>query len=1138
MEVDDNHEKIVRILKKKFRTDKEIETLDTKFKEVEFFKHTKEQIIEEEYIKLQKSLQYEKHDPHQILLRKGEKGIKYYILIRGKVSVRLHNKQENLKESTKEQKKKFKQILHEYDPINLLSNRKIKRSKNYNTKNNTRSGHSVEDTSQVKIALINPLLSQSLGIKSRARNNSPTHNSEGEFGSLTFKSRKIEGMRQNEQIQPIEESKLSMTEESSQNLRFQTEYPEGFTKMNRPFVKLAYFITRFWQSSLNSNHDFRRLVPNIEQFAFRKYNVKFYENMLLKNIRHKLLNNQDMVDQLMPVWKNVMAYQVGNGFGEIALTKNCNRMATIYCDTEAEFATLSKKDDGVTFILNYQQRGIENFQKSFDVFEWWNKRNWISQLVGYCQKVNTKGLGDFIYRFGHSIDNIYLLSKGEVQLTLHDMNFPRYEVTEDEISGGKKESHKYKMVFRRNIKAPYIFGVEEVQGNCPFRQFDAQCITAKQNKMNCEYFILPKEQVFGDLQGKNPQFMKGLQKYSCIMNESLTHKFDIPHLNFMKKRSYENCKKDSATLMSHQNLDEEDKKNEIQNFLEILKFNIKLTDENYAPKQDLPGQVPKQDETENGFIDKFKDLKIQVADAMMDKMFIAKVNKKSQIQNTEHIKYFNKEAKLTKTLKSITSNFEKILQTKAVDLGMGPIKYAEDLQKDTLPKDSLIDFKLNLERFKKKNVNARNTGTDINTLKTIEKKLTVFLEESKNIRPYNVSRLKAIADQNYNSRETKAKSLTTTRKTKDTLKNTESKLHKDPTIFSLYGDKDPFYQTPIFSQQNINSKTNPANKYYFTKKENGQIPEELIKKIKTTYKTGSKRMIIDNFSKVNKTCNEVIRRFDTETDSRIINEESNKDIVLGYSQNGALEVYQDQSSHRQIEQFKGSEHDTSDHSQDFLHNYKTRYSKFHLNTDPSPQKTMQSTRGISIAEEIPVENSYASNLKIQTKTLSSLNMHNYFDQKLGTKPNKSKNKVDFKVKLKKIPCQFDIDNETPECSKTTRDQERTIINTDNPNNKNALTDRDEVKYIQLSNFQPTHTQLKKSRSTQAMSRSNYKTSFGNKNDYHNKTYRITDLTLENRKKYNEKFKNKDGRNNRRTPEKVFDLLDLCVVNRYRYKYIL
>ena len=80
-------ETVCQILKKRAKNSDDLEYLDTYFTKVKFFADSKAKVDKESFYKLLKCLQYERLKGHEILFRKGDKGDKFYIILKGSVKV-------------------------------------------------------------------------------------------------------------------------------------------------------------------------------------------------------------------------------------------------------------------------------------------------------------------------------------------------------------------------------------------------------------------------------------------------------------------------------------------------------------------------------------------------------------------------------------------------------------------------------------------------------------------------------------------------------------------------------------------------------------------------------------------------------------------------------------------------------------------------------------------------------------------------------------------------------------------------------------------------------------------------------------------------------------------------------------------
>ena len=95
-----DHDEIVRILLKKHKNPTEVELLEKRFEKVNFFKDSRSKLDTESYHKLLKTLCYEKVPGNQLLFRQGDPGAKFFIILKGKVSVVLNRSAKEVVKNT------------------------------------------------------------------------------------------------------------------------------------------------------------------------------------------------------------------------------------------------------------------------------------------------------------------------------------------------------------------------------------------------------------------------------------------------------------------------------------------------------------------------------------------------------------------------------------------------------------------------------------------------------------------------------------------------------------------------------------------------------------------------------------------------------------------------------------------------------------------------------------------------------------------------------------------------------------------------------------------------------------------------------------------------------------------------------
>lgn len=106
----------------------------------------------------------------------------------------------------------------------------------------------------------------------------------------------------------------------------------------------------------------------------------------------------------------------GKGFGEIALLNDNPRSATITCEEDTEFVTISKQAyKQVLLTLQEQQNSIVGNRLScLEHFE--NIRKWFLMKAANFMKEKSFSRGQIIYRQGDPVSNVYIVVEGEFEV--------------------------------------------------------------------------------------------------------------------------------------------------------------------------------------------------------------------------------------------------------------------------------------------------------------------------------------------------------------------------------------------------------------------------------------------------------------------------------------------------------------------------------------------------------------------------------------------------------------------------------------------------------------------------------------------------------------------------------------------------
>ena len=696
---------VIKILKKKNKSQRDLQIQDLKFAKIKFFAEFRDKIDEESFYRLQKSQQYEKIGAHQQLFRKGDRGEKFYILLKGSVSVMLDMPENEInKKLTFQERRMFQKMFHEH--IDAERNTTVSQLQTFS---NMKKARQTMSTAYMFVhGGKNPKNKSHILKKNCINNVLPNVLAQGIDGLIRYAGSEANQRKRNI-IEEADEDNI---------LNDMDDMVQPRMKMSRPMIKLAYILITKMNDELKTNTT-QRLGLDLPMDLFWEFkSVCYWENKLLKSVSNEL--TMDIILKQFPRWKQVLNIQEGGSFGEIALLQKCTRKASIYCSVDCEFAAISKKGEGdFEFQIRWESRQVENFLKSFKMFNYFSQKNQLGVLTHYITKQNKKIIGDFIYKTGQKVKNIYFLKSGEVELNLIHKPEPKFQLKDETLVINEKVSfNPEKQIFRRNLKPKNVFGVEEILADIPTRIFEAKIKTS-----TCCYFELPKEKIFLDLVSKYPTFQSYLLQYSCLTNETLAHGYEFKELSHLKKRSYNTCKKDARQLilqLEHQAIQE--KKNMImmkKKGSQTQRHNKKgdVSDINDEDFEKISEEEP-------------KGLSVQHADQIMKNM-THRTKKFNKFYVTfEHLENFNKQTPYSRGLA-----LEKVMDELELNTGFRPqgitdtntymqgkIQTNNDAQSGkalkktyrhsvserklheielnkTMPKESLLDYRVNLHRY-------------------------------------------------------------------------------------------------------------------------------------------------------------------------------------------------------------------------------------------------------------------------------------------------------------------------------------------------------------------------------------------------------------------------------------------------------
>lgn len=471
------YSELVRILKKPIKNVEDTRMLASYFSNIKFFADCRSVLNNEQFSSILKVIEFEQVNKNQLLFHRGDKGNKFYVILKGHTNVVIPRPKGVSLNMTKSYQKYMAKVLqHLYKAsqgqpgmLQLAEESVLDTSI---PKRDTQKRRNQELNSDVLAALVN-----------KAQQNLSEEDRED---------------YDTERLKPIFEEIKKM------------EHPP--MKITKAKSILGFMMNKVWAEFVKGpKNEFP--TGSIDAKMMTPYRGKMYwHNLFLKGLKNM---DSEFFTNLLPGQMKVHQYSDGGYFGEIAILGNGMRAAGIYCDEETDFAVLSKKSENdFVFLFRAQNKDQDTLLRSLKPFNWWCQRDKIQALFHYLKKVDKATYQTVIYRKGDPVKGIYLLKDGEVEIILRK---PKATDMFNLNDPSKRRDHQYN--FRRSIAAPYVFGVEELvtafQKNKKRRIFD---VVVK--SLHCTYYWLPI-----DVDTPDSEYRERLNKSQHGLLQSATRVF-------------------------------------------------------------------------------------------------------------------------------------------------------------------------------------------------------------------------------------------------------------------------------------------------------------------------------------------------------------------------------------------------------------------------------------------------------------------------------------------------------------------------------------------------------------------------------------------------------------------------------------
>lgn len=443
-----NYDQLVKTLTKHVKNVEDTKLLAAYFTNIKFFSDCKSVLNNDQYSRILKVIEFEHVSKNQFLFHRGDKGSKFYVILKGHTNVVIPRPKGIDHKITKAYQKYIVKVLQHLYKASSGQPGMLRSTE-----------EPPEDTSIPK------------------RNIQKRRNQELNADVLAALVDKAQKNLSEEDREEYDNHRLT---KQLEDVKAMSHPPMKITKAK---AILGFMMNKAWAEYLKGpKNDF--LLGPIDLKMMTPYRGKLYwHNLFLKGLRNM---DGEFFANLLPGQMKVHQYSTGGYFGEIAILGNGMRAAGIYCDEETDFAVLSKKSENdFVFLFRAQNKDQDTLLRALKPFNWWVRREKIQALFHYLKRVDGATFQTVIYKKGDPVNGIFLLKQGEVEIFLSKpKNTDPLNLNDPE----KRRDHQYK--YRRTIAAPYIFGVEELvtsfQKHRRTRLFDVVVKSLK-----CTYYHLP-----------------------------------------------------------------------------------------------------------------------------------------------------------------------------------------------------------------------------------------------------------------------------------------------------------------------------------------------------------------------------------------------------------------------------------------------------------------------------------------------------------------------------------------------------------------------------------------------------------------------------------------------------------------------
>jgi hypothetical protein len=314
-----------------------------------------------------------------------------------------------------------------------------------------------------------------------------------------------------------DEEFLASTAENHQLQKLKVAFIERAKSNQLPVLRstkakmmLGAFIARTW-SRMPRNHSVPKEEENQDKRLFSVFNTNYWRNKFLEQGAGDL--GIEYLTPLLPSIKFEEQIPLSTSLGEEGLyTSHQNKKGTI-TESQCLFLVLKRREENEFIsIASAKQRLMERMFRPYSTFSYFSEgKEYI--LFGEMTRIE-RNLGRVVFKKGDDVDGIYLLNKGTIEVSFKPTKIIKgpclFPSNDDSKQGVLGEEHEVQ--HKRNLTAPFIFGVEEIG----LPNIKSRLFTSVVSSLTCELYFIPLQVINKIIVPFQPDFMKELSSYSIF----------------------------------------------------------------------------------------------------------------------------------------------------------------------------------------------------------------------------------------------------------------------------------------------------------------------------------------------------------------------------------------------------------------------------------------------------------------------------------------------------------------------------------------------------------------------------------------------------------------------------------------------